>query len=42
MALFSNVEETNIEYPRGRLTWLTKYIVGELNDMKYCIKLPDD
>lgn len=42
MALFSNVEETNIEYPRGRLTRLTKYIVVELNDMKYCIKLPYD
>ena len=43
MALFSEVVETKIEDPRGRLTRLLKYTVGEAKELiKHCIKLPHD
>ena len=41
MALFSEVVEAKIDAPRGRLTRLIKYTVGEPKElMKHCIQLP--
>ena len=41
MALFSEVVETKIDDPRGRLTRLIKYTVGEPKELiKHCIQLP--
>ena len=41
MALFSEVVETKIDDPRGRLTRLIKYAVGEPKELiKRCIQLP--
>ena len=41
MALFCEVVETKIEDPRGRLTRLLKYTVGEAKELiKHCIYLP--
>ena len=43
MALFCEVMETKIEDPRGRLTRLFKYTVGEAKEViKHCIQLPND
>ena len=43
MALFSEVVETKIDDPRGRLTRLTKYTMGEPKELiKHCIQLPHD
>ena len=43
MALFSEVVETQIDNPRGRLTRLTKYTMGEPKELiKQCIQLPHD
>ena len=43
MALFCEVVETKIEDPRGRLTRLLKYTVGEAKELiKHCIQLPHD
>ena len=43
MALFCEVVETKIEDPRGRLTRLLKYTVGEAKELiKHCIQLPQD
>ena len=41
MVLFCEVVEAEIEDPRGRLTRLHKYIVGEAKKLiKHCIQLP--
>ena len=41
VALFSEVVETKIDDPRGRLTRLIKYTVGEPKELtKHCIQLP--
>ena len=43
MALFSEVVETKIDDPRGRLTRLIKYTMGEPKELiKHCIQLPHD
>ena len=43
MTLFCEVVETEIEDPRGRLTRLIKYTVGEEKELiKQCIQLPHD
>ena len=43
MALFSEVVETKIDNPRGRLTRLIKYTMGEPNELiKHCIQLRHD
>ena len=42
-SLFSEVEETKINNPRGRLTRLIKYTIGESKELiKDCIQLPHD
>ena len=41
MALFREVVQSKIEDPRGRLTRLIKYTVGDVRDfIKHCIQLP--
>ena len=43
MALFREVVESKIEDPRGRLTRLIKYTVGDARDLiKHCIQLPSN
>ena len=43
MALFSEVVETKVGDPRGRLTRIIKYAVGEAKELiKHCIQLPHD
>ena len=43
MALFSEMVETKIDDPRGSLTRLIKYMMGEPKEqIKRCIQLPHD
>ena len=43
MVLFSEVVETKIDDPRGRLTRLIKYTMREPKELiKHCIQLPQD